>query len=410
MLLALAAFICLVGPASAQAVTAGGAISGTVTDEVSGEPIANLEVCAFSLREEEEEEWRCSETDEAGEYEISDLTAGEWGVEFSGRPLGYVIQYWEDKAHWYEADPVVVESEPVTGIDAQLVRGGEIQGTVKAATGGAPIGEVEVCAWGYPGELFAGCTQTNSEGKYALAGLAAAEYEIGFYPWEGNFVNQYYDHEANWWESDLVPVAEGEVVTGIDADLETGATISGTVYSNATGAPLAEIVVCSIEVESGELWNCTQTEGSGRYTLERLAAGSYKVVFSIDFEEWYEEEFGEEEDDGYPTEFWNQQTTLAAANVISLTTGQATSGIDARLGPPASQPSLSGSGSAPVLGPPPVRLPVPVRKRCRKGFRRKKVKGGSRCVRRKKHPHRRHAGSSASAAALPPAVRPLFAR
>jgi hypothetical protein len=391
-LLALAALACLVVPASAGAVTFPGSISGTVTAAMSGDPIAGIEVCAFPLGGEEEEELRCAETDEAGEYEIGNVAPGEWKVEFWGTSLGYVPQYWQDKDHWSEADPVVVESAPVTGIDAALLPGGEIQGTVRS--GGAALEGVEVCAWGYPNEFFAGCAISNSAGAYALRGLAAAEYEVGFYP-EGNILPQYYDHKAHWWEANLVPVGEEEVVTGIDADLEAGAQIAGSVTSNATGAPLGSIYVCAIGASSGELFECTSTDEEGHYVLEKLPGGSYKVVFSIDFEEWYEEEFGEEEDDGYPTQFWNGQTTLAAANVISLVAGQSATGIDARLGPPASQPSGGGSGPAQVLMPPPVRppvttlpIPTPKHKHCRKGFKRKKAKGKVRCVKRKKHRHR----------------------
>jgi hypothetical protein len=361
-----------------------------VTDSVSSEPVANLEVCAFPL-EGEEEEWHCAETNLTGEYEVSNLPAGEWGVEFAGASLGYVRQYWEAKSRQYEADPVLVEAGAVTGIDAQLVRGGEIQGTVRAASGSAPIEEVEVCAWGYPGEFFGGCAFTDAEGNYALRGLAPAEYEIGFFPWEGNFVSQYYDHKSNWSESDWVPLAAEEVVTGIDADLDAGATISGTVSSAATGSPLSGITVCSIRAASGDLWGCTQTGKGGQYVLDQLGAGSYKVGFSIDFEEWYEEEFGEEENDGYPTQFWNDQPTLASANVISLITGQSTTGIDAHLGP--ASPAVIAPppvATAPITSPLPKLVTKPG-KHCRKGSKRKKVKGKVRCVKRRKHHHhRRH--------------------
>jgi hypothetical protein len=413
MLLALAALACLAAPASAGAITAGGAISGNVTEAGSHEPIEALEVCAFPLEGEEEGEWHCSETDAAGDYEIANVPAGEWGVEFWGRPLGYVVQYWEDEDGWWEADPVVVDSTPVTGIDAELLPGGEVQGTVRAAAGAAPLEEVEVCAWGYPGEFFAGCAFTDSAGEYALRGLATAEYEIGFYPWEGNLLPQYYDHKDHWWEADFVPVGAEEVVTGIDADLMAGAQISGSVYSNATGAPLGSIYVCAIETEFDELRNCTESDEDGHYVLDRLPGGDYKVIFSIDFEEWYEEEFGEEEDDGYPTEFWNDQTTLAAANVISLVDGQSATGIDARLGPPALQ-APGGSGPLQVLMPPAARPPVttPAAKKmhCRKGLKRKKVKGKVRCVKPRRHRHRRHADRPAAAAVatVPPALRSLF--
>jgi hypothetical protein len=419
MLLVLAASVCLLAPTSASAVTFPGAISGTVTDGQTAEPIADLEVCAYPLNGEEEgeEEWRCSETDEAGEYEVTNLAEGEWKVEFWGPPLGYMVQYWQGKGRWSEADPVVVEATALTGIDAELLPGGEVQGTVRAAAGGATLEEIEVCAWGYPGEFFAGCTLTDSAGEYALRGLSPAEYEIGFYPGESSgLLAQYYDHKENWWEADLVPVEAEEIVTGIDADLNTGAQISGSVYSDATGAPLSFIYVCSIDAPNKELWDCTETDENGHYVLDRLPGGSYKVVFSIDFEQWYGEEFGGEESDGFPTEFWDNQSTLAAANVISLAPGQSVTGIDAHLGSPASPPSSGGSVTVQVLVPP-AALPAPQgtapttapkHKHCRKGFKRKKVKGKYRCVKRKKHRPRHRAGRAATAAAADTALLPSF--
>jgi hypothetical protein len=391
-----------------------GAISGHATDANTHEPIEALEVCAYPLHEENEEEWFCAKTDASGQYEIAQVPAGEWGVEFWGRPVGYVIQYWEDKARSSEADPIEVESTPVTGIDAELTPGSEIDGTVRSSGwSGIPLVEVEVCAWSYPEEFLGGCASTDAAGEYAIRGLPPAEYEISFYPWGSNFLSQYYDHKEHPWEADLLPVGEAEVVSGIDADLDVGAEVAGSVFSNATAAPLASIYVCAIEAEVGELQECAETDKKGRYLLGPLPDGNYKIVFSINFEEWYEEEFGGEEDDGYPTQYWNNQTTLAAANVISLASGDFVSGIDARLGPLAPQPLSSGSVQVPLPPSKPLvtkPLPVPLQKHCRKGFKRKKVKGKVRCVRRKKHHHRRHATSSASEAAVPSALRPLFAR
>jgi Carboxypeptidase regulatory-like domain len=401
-------------PAAATAAFTG-SISGTVTDAETAEPVEGLEVCLWPFQGEEELE--CVVTGSAGEYEFSELEPGEYEVEFWGRSLGYVEQFWNGKAHWWESDPIVVESEPVTGIDAAMVLGGTIEGTVTEAAGGAPVTEVEVCAWDFVNERSAGCTETEADGTYALQALPTGEYQIEFWPYEGNLLTQLYDHKYDWTEADVLSVEAGEVVSGIDAELDAGGTISGTVYSAATGTPLKWIYVCSVEAASGELLNCTETDWGGNYALERHPPGSYKVVFSIDFEEWFEEDL-EEEDDGYATQFWDNQTTLASATPISLGLSQAISGIDAHLASstPVVQPPAGGGTTTIIINMPPAINPPPAvttetkkpRKHCRRGFVRKKVKGKVRCVKRRNHRHRRHAHSSAGAAALPPALRPLF--
>lgn len=362
------------------ALAAGGSISGTVTDAETLEPIKEVEVCAWLLKGEEG--WRCAETDAAGEYELKELAEGEYGVEFWAPYLGYATEFYDNETKWSQADPVVVGSEPVTGIDAALSPSPGIMGTVTRSSDGEPVEEVEVCAWPVNPEVeetFWECGYTHADGTYFVE-LLPGNYKVEFWPrWSGqDLALQFYNDKTRWNEADTVVVNPGERTGGIDANLGPGATISGTVSSAASGVGLEETPVCSIDSPSGELLTCSWTKADGSYSLPFLPGDQYKVVFSINFGEWFGEPASE--DDGFPTQFWNNQTTLAAANVIPLAAGQSVPGINAKLGNAAT---------------PPVITPVtPVvhhrRKRCRKGYVRKKVKGKVRCVKRHKHHHHRH--------------------
>lgn len=397
--LALAALLCVAAFAPAAALA--GSIAGTVTTASTAEPVEEVEVCAYPL--DESEGWWCEETAADGTYTIAGLPEDEYGVEFWSWGQ-YLVQFYDGKENWVEADPVVVGSTPVTGIDAELLETSTIEGTVTA--GGNPVEEVEACVWDGSENIFLGCTETGFDGSYAITGLEPGEYRVEFWPgWTGlDLAVQYYDHEFQLDEADPVALKVGETVTEIDGELEPGAEISGHVTSLATGAPLSYIYVCSIEALSGELWSCTETDGAGAYSLEHLSQGQYKVVFSIDFEEWFEGEEGFEEDDGYPTQFWNNQTTLAAANVIPIATGGAVSGVDARLGPPApTPPVVTPPTVTPPMTPPVAKSPVKKRK-CPRGKKLKKVKGKARCVKKRKHRKHRHrhhqmAGSSSASGA-----------
>jgi hypothetical protein len=381
--LALLCLLMALAPAAASA----GSISGTVTDAETLKPVEEVEVCAWLL--ESEEGFRCTETDAAGAYELEELAEGEYAVEFWASYLGYATQFYDDESNWEQADPVVVGSEPVTGIDAALRPRPGITGTVTRSSDGEPVEEVEVCA--YPvdpkvEETFSECGYTQADGTYYVE-LEPGKYKVEFWPGGPgqNLAFQFYNGRTHWSEADAVVVKPGERTGGIDAGLEPGATISGTVSSAAGGVGLEEIPVCSIDSPSGELLTCNWTAADGSYALRHLPGDQYKVVFSIDFSEWFGEPVFLGEDDGFATQFWNNQTTLAAANVIALATGQSVSGIDARIGSSVTPPVIR-----PITPVPTVHHP---RKRCRRGYVRKKVKGRMRCVKRH-HRHRRH-GSQA---------------
>ena len=419
MLLVIVALLCVtaLAPAVASAATTG-SISGTVTGADTHEGIEGVEVCAWavSLAEESEEEefwYGCEFTGIDGTYAIEEVPAGEYEVEFWAEGTGYLTQYYDGKSNWWESDPVLVGTGAVTGIDAELTRAATLEGTVTRSADGQPVEEVEVCAWGIEDEEFGGCAWTEPDGSYGLE-VPPGEWGVEFWPaWTGqNLTFQYFDQRDRWSEADGVHVEEGEAVEGIDAALDPGATISGRVSSALTGAGLEEILVCAIDALTDELSVCTWTF-EGEYEIPFLPAGQYKVVFSLDRNEWFGVDWFEDAD-AFPTQFWNNQTTLAGASVIPFGVGQVATGIDARLG---TAPPTGGGQSPPPVNPPPaatppVTLPVAPRatkKHCRKGFVRKKVKGKVRCVKRKKHRrhhHRRAVARPGSPPSAAPSLRP----
>lgn len=357
--------------ALAPAAAFAGSISGTVTDAVTLEPVESLEVCAYPLEEEEFEVWFCEETDSNGEYTIEDLEAGEYGVEFWGRPLNYLPQYFDGQTNWWEWDPVVVGSGAVTGIDAEMVEGGGVEGTVARAVGGEPVEGAFVCAWTIFGEEFGGCAETDSSGEYAIQGMAENEYEIEFWAGEQDLLTQYYDHKDHWFEANPVTVSLGAVSSEIDADLFDAAKVEGQVRRASNGAPLTEVEVCAWSTELEGSFRCDYPEDDGRYTISGLPSDEYKVEF------W-------PFDESLPIQFWDHKATWEEANPLFLGTGSVATGIDADLGAGPSVPAVT----PPVVTPPPV-ANKPKAKRCKKGFRKKRVHGKVRCVKKKrKHRHR----------------------
>jgi len=159
---------------------------------------------------------------------------------------------------------------------------GSIAGTVSA--GGDPIvGEVEVCAKSVIDESTFKCVALLGGGPYEITELPAGEYKVGFWP-TGNYVTQFWNHGLTWSEATAVQVAAELTTPGVNAVLEVGATISGTITAAATGAPVEKVEACAKLVELGlepklELERCAKTNAAGEYTIDGLVPGQWIVNF-----------------------------------------------------------------------------------------------------------------------------------
>jgi hypothetical protein len=377
----LVALLALALPAVGEAAGPGG-ISGTVRGEGVG--LAGVLVCAGRVSGPEEGE--CEETEPDGAYEIGGLAAGEYIVAF--RPpstLNFVRQFYDGASTELAAKHVIVGVGTIPGIDAVLAKGAKISGTVTAMATGLPVKGVAVCAYTADFGGF-GCAQTNVVGAYVIQGLAAGSYEIEFFPTEGgqNVVGTTYPG--------LVTVPAGGEVPGVNAALPQGGQIEGTVRLAATGAPVKGVEVCITEAEEAWLLGCLKTPASGAYRFTGLWNASFKVVFSPEASEFEEgQEFGLAPD-AFPTQWWNGQSTFAAATPIAITPPGVIGGIDGSLGPgPVVSPPVSTPPASPVTAP--VK-PKPKPLKCKRGFVKRTVKGKpARCVKRhkpKRHHHKHH--------------------
>jgi hypothetical protein len=388
----LMALLCLASFApTARAAT--GSISGTVSDASTAEPIEGVEVCASP--ESEEGPSPCSFTETDGTYSIGGLDPGSYKVWFwAGQQ--YVFEYFDGKHEWFEADSVeVLGGTDTPEIDAELEPTAAIEGTVTAADDGLGVEEVEVCA--YPldpiEESFFECSETAPDGTYLIAGLSPGSYQVEFWTgWTSRpFAYQFWNDESRYTEADAIVLAESERREEIDAELKPGTGISGTVTDLATGQPVEGVRVCSIDATLDKLTICIRTNEAGKYRIRSLPAGTYKVAFSPELWEFFPgEAFPGEEDDGYPTQFWSNQTTIAAANVLALPVGAQAAGIDGHFG---TGPALA----TPVVTPP-AKAPIRQKRRCRRGYKKKLVHGKRRCVkvhRHRRHRHKKHAHAQA---------------
>jgi hypothetical protein len=319
--------------------------------------VASLYVCAYTATTDIDA--GCTYTGSTGEYKIENLAAETYKVEFDGYSSyesgEFLTQWYSGKTEFATANPVTVtEGNTTTGINAAMVeRGGKISGTVTDAGNGAPINNIEVCTANATYSSFyfyENCQRTNSSCQYTLPYLESGSYRVSFsspYKYneltgeselEGpNYVSQFYNGKARGEEGDLVAVSEGSTTAGINAALQAGAAINGTVTDATTGAPLRGVDACAWGASN---FYCASTNAAGQYSILTVPTGSYKVEFDPERfyvgytpgqpekEHWQRSEYGLAE---YATQYWNDKFTFAAAEVITATGGVATAGIDARL-------------------------------------------------------------------------------
>ena len=197
----------------------GGRIGGEVTDASTSAPIQGISVCAYT-EESETPVGACANTGQNGQYTIAGLPAGEYTVEFSSPSTGeldYVRQYFDGQSSAKTATlvPVTVGATS-SGVNAAMHMGGRVTGRVRSAATG-PLADALVCALSTPTEAVA-CALSNRNGEYAIAGLSAGSYVIGFdaaKPYEV----QYYNDQATYDRAQPVEVTVGADTAAVNATL-----------------------------------------------------------------------------------------------------------------------------------------------------------------------------------------------
>jgi hypothetical protein len=254
---------------------------------------------------------------------------------------------------------------------------GTIEGEVVNAVSKNGIEEVEVCALDPVEFEILNCVETGSGGEYTLGSLANGSYVVEFWAPYLGYATQFFNAASNYEDADPVSIVGGGTVSGIDAEMKAGGAIEGRVTDAVNGLGVEEALVCAFSpLRPG---GCALTGPAGSYLVKGLATGTYQVGF-------FAESFG------YETRYYNETADPNGAAAVSVTAPGTTTGIDARLSKPGSNPVVTPPAPkvvAPVL---PIRKVVKKPKRkaltCRKGFKKVKRHGRKVCV--KKHRKKKH--------------------
>ncbi len=190
---------------------------------------------------------------------------------------------------------------------------GSVSGTV--TFGGSTVQNVGVVLRSND-DQYVDNSSTDASGNYTIANVAPGQYTLYFQVFNGpNAAPQYLGGAVSFAGAVKFTVGNGQTVTGKNAVLVAGSTISGTV-KNVANANLGDVYVEAFDA-AGASAGSIFTDGSGNYSIARLAAGSFILKFSGG--------------GNYAPEYWDNQPSFATATPIAVGASSTVDGKNAVL-------------------------------------------------------------------------------
>ena len=253
-----------------------GAISGTVTEEGTGDPVDAVVVSiggpASSLEIGQA-------TGPTGQFVLPDLPEGPHWIGYVDPTGAHGSEFHPDSPNVPDATPVTVTGGATAVADGSLpaqapVAGGEtISGVVTEAGTDAPLPEVLVVALRAADYQPVRSTTTDVDGVYALD-LAEDQYRLAFADLTGRHAMEWYDGLPNTGLADSVPVSAPGTA---NADLDSlRGTLAGTVTGQPSGDPVAGAWV--VAIGPGGIVGGDVTGGDGTWAVGELPVGTYRVT------------------------------------------------------------------------------------------------------------------------------------
>ena len=149
---------------------------------------------------------------------------------------------------------------------------------------------------------------------------------------------EYYNDKPDLASADPISVTAGSETPGINAVLTTAGSISGTVTDHLSD-PLAGICVVAFDSTIDAFVGSGSTDVNGDYSVTGLETDDYRLVF-----------YGCPGTDFVVGEYYNDKPDLDSADLIAVTVGSDTSGVDAQLAPGGSiSGTVTDSSSNPIF-------------------------------------------------------------
>jgi hypothetical protein len=270
-----------------------GKVSGTITSDVDGAPIAGacVEVKPYPI---DPGSWGggygC--TDESGNYSIALSAAGTYTTLVTDPEGRFGAEYNGNTLVAADAVPFTVSHGATTTVDASLAKASSITGLAVDGKTGEPIaGACPTAFVGHDGDYAAGqvAACSGSDGRWTLRGLGKGDYALHLNTGSGT------SYMAGTWAfkadsqatADLISVGPGDDKAIRDVKLAPGGMLSGRI-TDQFGNPVEGAWVAADgkypgRAGPGEGEYVARTDADGRYTIVGLAAGDYKPLVYADF-------------------------------------------------------------------------------------------------------------------------------
>jgi hypothetical protein len=251
-----------------------------------------------------------------GRYALRGLFPGKYQLRFTigcGTAGNYAQQWWRDRTAPGHASLIKVKSRQiVTGIDARLVPGGAVTGTVRAKTVAAkPLPHVCVYVTDNAGDYANVVTAKN--GTYEAEGLNTGKYQVSFDPTCEGFVSSHYLPTQR-----TVAVTAGHTRSSFDAFLAPAAGLSGVVRNQA-GRPVGSVCV-NVDDKNNDY---AFTNANGTYSISGMVPGRYQVYFEADCQS----------SGSLADQWYDDQPDSDSADWLTFTAGKTDRNIDVTLHP-----------------------------------------------------------------------------
>jgi uncharacterized repeat protein (TIGR01451 family) len=264
----------------------GSRITGTVTGSNGDNPVQDIRVAAYQWHAE----WwwwenvSQDQTDSSGYYELGDLAAGTYRVQFYDLNGAYLTQSYSNASDLSSGtDIVVAEKSTVSNINASLIMASTIRGRVVGQDGVTPLQNSYAYAyrWNGAGWNQVSASGGDSEGYYELRGLAAGTYRVQCSDGSGVYLSQVYSNAPDLDSGTDIILAAASTVSNINVSLTMASRITGTVMESDGVTPAEDSYVYAYRW-NGSWWDQAAfdwTDSSGVYELAGLPAGTYRVQF-----------------------------------------------------------------------------------------------------------------------------------
>ena len=277
----------------------GAEVSGAIT--ANGEPVqdASVDVYVVTGAGVELAAWVSTASD--GSWFADRLPAGTYVVQVSPPWNSNLLgQWWSGETSVETAGRIALTAGQVrTGIDVALQPGAVISGNVTDERGAPVSADVVLYQWYVDPEggsaywMSVDWESGDETGFYRFSGLEAGRYTVGFRaPEGGNLIGEYWADVADREDATAIDARPGDEITGINAVLSTGATVSGRV-TGVGGTPVAGVEVSVSPYEGGSSYGAT-TAADGRWEVAGLTPGTYRVYFDAPastslIDEWWDD-------------------------------------------------------------------------------------------------------------------------